>query len=313
MLNPVRRFAIRVLVVAGLLLSPAAPAMADEPPIGGDVTHCQVNVICEEYTTPGGTPSPGGGGTGGGSAGGPQLCSWNGQEWPCHDPELGWFSSSTGCYYRELSPQPEAGSPAWGGHQPSEGTVYNETCRFTDGSIGTAAPKFFAQAPAGPPPLNPVAEARKIMDSIVLPFPEPGVAPKGTAVVGVPVWLWLENAKAPAPKSVSGGGITITVTPHLQSVVWDLGDGRPVTCDKEGAAAGTPYDAKYGAAKSPTCGHEFTTGSAGKPDGTFVGSVKANWVGVVTVTGSTQKVDPIKVPLTFAPLELKVGEVQVLN
>ncbi|MFI6844031.1 hypothetical protein [Kitasatospora sp. NPDC050467] len=312
MLKLERRIVIRALLSAGLLMAPAAPAMADEPP-AGDVTHCAVNVICEGTKTPGSTPTPGGGngGTGDGGSGGPQLCRWNGEDWPCRDPELGWFSSATGCYYRTVTPQPSADDPVWAGHKPTEGTVYAETCRFTDGSMGTTAPKFFAQAPAEPP-FDPVAEAEKLMfEQITLPFPEPGIAPEGTAVVGVPVWLWLTNAKAPAPKWVSNGTVTVTVTPRLESVVWDLGDGAKETCDKEGAA-GTPYDPTYGAAKSPTCGHVFSTGSATKADGTFAGTVTANWVGEVTVTGSNQKVAPIKVPLS-ANLAMRVAEVQVLN
>ncbi|MFB7615063.1 hypothetical protein [Kitasatospora sp. NPDC056181] len=313
MLKPERRIVIRALLFAGLLAAPAAPATAEEPPIGGEVTHCAVNVICEGTKTPGSTPTPGGGngGTGGGGSGGPQLCRWNGEDWPCHDPELGWFSSGTGCYYRTVSPQPAADDPAWAGHKPTEGTVYAETCRFTDGSMGTTVPKFFAQAPAQPP-FDPAAEADKIMrEQIALPFPEPTTAPKGTAVVGVPVWLWLANAKAPAPKSVGNGTVTVTVTPRLDSVVWDLGDGTTETCTKEGAA-GTPYDPKYGAAKSPTCGHLFTTGSATKAGGTFAGTVTANWVGEVVVTGSNVNVAPIKVPLS-ADLTVRVAEVQVLN
>ncbi|MFG3051665.1 hypothetical protein ACGFZP_12060 [Kitasatospora sp. NPDC048239] len=307
------RILIRALFVAGLLLSAAVPAMADEPtPGGGTVNHCEVKSICDKVKDPATAPPPnGGGGTGGGGGGGPQVCSWNGKDWPCHDPEAGWFSNSTGCYYRYLSPQPEAGDPAWEGHKPSDGAVYNVSCKFTEDGLGTTEPRFFAQAPAGPPPDDPVALAKEAQDKIDFPDPVPGIAPKGAAVVGVPVWLWLDQSKGPAvpaPVTVRGNTLTVTVTPRLLKVVWDLGDGREETC----ATAGTPYDPSYGARKSPDCSHRFDIGSGTVPGGGFAGSVTVYWRADVTVTGGTQRIDPLPMILS-TPLEVRVAEVQVLN
>ncbi|MFJ3789845.1 hypothetical protein [Kitasatospora sp. NPDC090091] len=289
--------------------------MADEPPAGGggDVTQCAVNVICTGVHTPGSTPSPGGGGTGGGGGGGgDQVCQWNGVPMACHDPVYGWFSSSNGCYYRTTSPQPGAEDPVWAGHKPSEGAIYDVTCAYSDGTFGAPQPTFFAQAPAAPPPMNPGTKAKEIWDALTFPFPEPGVAPEGTSVVGVPVWFWLKNATTLNPVTVTEGAISVTVTPKLESVEWDLGDGGPAVVCAGPNAGGTPYEAKYGAAKSPTCGHVFTTGSGGKQGGTFTGTVTTRWRGYVTVTGSNQKVDPKDMSL-FTDLKLRVGEVQVLN
>ncbi|WP_327682926.1 hypothetical protein [Kitasatospora sp. NBC_00458] len=296
-----------------MLLSPAVPAAAEPTPTGG-ATRCEVNVICTGTEDPGTKPTPGGGGTGGtgGSSSGPQVCTWNGQPLACSDPVLGWFSASTGCYYRILSPQPAEGDPAWEGHKPSDGAVYNATCRYPDNSgQSPTLPRFFAQAPAGPPPDNPAQLARQARDRIAFPKPKPGTAPKGDSVVGAPLWLWLENAQAPAPVSVSGNTLTVTVTPRLDWVEWKFGDGTKERCAGK-AAAGTPYDPKYGNSPSPTCGHVFTSGSGTKKDGLFHGTVTAQWVGVVTVTGGTQRVDPIELPLTET-LQFRVAEVQVLN
>ncbi|MEV7778580.1 hypothetical protein [Kitasatospora sp. NPDC088351] len=313
MLKPVRRFAIRAMVFAALLLSPVVPAAADPTP-GGEVNHCTVNVICAGTNEPGTKPTPGTGGGGGGGGGGPELCSYHGVEWPCHDPELGWFSNSTGCYYQLTNPQPPADSPDWEGHKPSDGAVYDKTCRSSDGGQSAPEPTFFAQAPAGPPPDNPVALARQAADRITFPAPVPGIAPQGTAVVGVPVWLWLDQSKGsavPAPVTVHGNTLSVTVTPKLDRVVWDLGDGRVETCEGQ-TAPGTPYDPAYGAAASPTCGHVFAKGSATLPTGTFFGSVTAHWTAYVTVTGSNQKIDPLQMT-RMTDLELRVAEVQVLN
>ena len=99
----------RTLLLSALLLASTAPASAEEP--GGGVNPCAVRDICIVVTEPGGTAEPGsgGGGTSGGSDGGVQMCSWNGQQWPCWDDDLGWFSTSDGCYYHRSEPQPPAG------------------------------------------------------------------------------------------------------------------------------------------------------------------------------------------------------------
>ncbi|MEE1824489.1 hypothetical protein PUR61_20255 [Streptomyces sp. BE20] len=229
----------------------------------------------------------------------------------CSDPELGWFSASRGCYFRLISPPPPAGDPRWQGHDPSEGSVYNVTCLDSAGSQTGAPAEFAAQAPAGPPPDNPAQLARQARDRIAFPKPKPVTAPKGDSVVGAPVWLWLEGSQPPAPVSVSGNTLTVTVTPRLDWVEWKFGDGTKERCEGK-AAAGTPYDPTYGANASPTCGHVFKSGSGRTTDGLFHGTVTAHWVGVVTVTGGTQQVDPIELPLTEA-VQFRVAEVQVLN
>ncbi|GAA1405397.1 hypothetical protein GCM10009639_52280 [Kitasatospora putterlickiae] len=313
MLKPVRRLVIGTPLFAGLLLAPTGPAAADPPGPTGGATQCEINIICREGGQQGSTPAPSGGGShgGGGGTSGSRLCVWNGQVLACSDPELGWFSATNGCYYRVLNPQPEAGDPSWENHDPKEGSVYNVTCRSSDGSVSSPEPKFLAQAPVPAPP-DPGAEAdRYVHDELHFQPPTLGVAPKKDPVVGGNVWLWLADPKKPATEPLTLGGLTVTVTPRVASVKWDLGDGTKVTC-KGAAAVGTPYDVKYGANPSPTCGHVFKSGSGTKKDGVFTGSVEVVWMNDVTVSDGT-KVDPIEIRVTAERVSFRVAEVQVLN
>ncbi|MFE6749393.1 hypothetical protein ACFVGM_26360 [Kitasatospora purpeofusca] len=313
MLKPVRRWVIGAPLFAGLLMAPTGTAVADSTPTGG-ATRCHVNVICtgtSETTT---KPPTGGGGGTGGTGHGPQVCTYNGQNFACSNPEWGWFSSSRGCYYRLTDPQPPAGDRAWMGHNPEEGKVYSPTCPQSDGGISTPDPEFFAQPPAGPPPDNPVELAKEAAEEIVFPDPVPGIAPEGTSVVGVPVWFWLANPQPPAAKTARGNVIAVTVTPRLKSLEWSLGDQLDPKKEtvKKCVGAGTPYDPKYGSSPSPTCGHVFTTGSGTRKDGLFYGTLTVHWVGDVTITGGTQTVAPIDLE-TSVRLQFPVAEVQVLN
>ncbi|MBV6697896.1 hypothetical protein [Kitasatospora aureofaciens] len=304
--KPARRFAILAPLSAGLLLTSAISAIADETP-GGGAEQCEPVAICGEVHGGGGKPTGGGGGGGGGggSSEGPLLCSYHGQEYPCHDPEMGWFSNSDGCYYTTVD-KPD--DPAWEGHKPSEGALYLPSCPNGAGGWSPGDIKFHAVAPAAPPP-DPRAMALQILkDRMAFPAPAPAAAPLGTAVVKSPVWLWVKGYQPPQPVSLTLQGVTVTVTPRLKNVVWNFSDKYSVTCDKPG----TPYDDKYGDAKSPDCGFEFPTGSAGEPGGAFSVNATANWVGEVTVTGLNTKKFEIGMPQN-AGFQLKVAEVQVLN
>ncbi|WP_406111575.1 hypothetical protein [Kitasatospora purpeofusca] len=314
MLKPVRRLVIGAPLFAGLLMAPTGTAAADSTPTGG-ATRCHVNVICagtsETTTKP---PKGGGGGGTGGTGGGPQVCSFNGQNYACYNPEFGWFSSATGYYYRLLDPQPPAGDPLWEGHKPEDGGVYAENRLSSDGSQEPGQDRFFAQPPAGPPPDNPVELAKSAAEEIAFPDPVPGIAPEGTSVVGVPVWFWLANSQPPAAKTARGNVIAVTVTPRLKSLEWSLGDQLDPKKEtvKTCVGAGTPYEPKYGATPSPTCGHVFTTGSGTRKAGLFYGTLTVHWVGEVTITGGTQTVPPIDLE-TSVRLQFPVAEVQVLN
>ncbi len=102
-----------------------------------------------------------------------------------------------------------------------------------------------------------------------------GIAPEASAgsvgLVGVPNWMWVADPTAttfgPTSASASAGGWTVTATARVSQVVWDMGDGQVITC-----GAGTPYDASYGMADSPDCGHTYTR------QGTYPVTATSHWV-----------------------------------
>ncbi|MFJ9695228.1 hypothetical protein [Kitasatospora sp. NPDC101183] len=303
------RFAVVASLSAGLLITPAVTAAADDPG-GADATACFPNVICEHADGGSKTPGPGSTGSGGGGGGdaGVPVCSYHGVEWACHDPERGWFDNSKGCYYRPAPEQPSESDRVWEGHNATQGSIYSVACPGTDGAL-TAELKFVENG-AAPKVISPEDVARDLVyHKIHFPKPVPGLAPKETAVVNSPVWLWVEGSATPAPKTASAGASSVTVTPRLVKVSWDF-DGQKVDCD----TVGTPYDPKYGGAKSPDCPTEFKTGSGARKNGVFAASVRTSWAADVVITGPGARTYTIGgLYQDSGAFTFRVAEVQVLN
>ncbi|MGW3039560.1 hypothetical protein ACWC9T_05785 [Kitasatospora sp. NPDC001159] len=311
--KPAGRFAVVASLSAGLLLSSAVTATADEPPSGG-AEQCFPSVICAHASSGGTTPAPGASNPGGGGGGavdpGPELCSYHDVQWACHDPQWGWFDSDRGCYFRPLDKQLPESDDAWKGHKASEGSLYSKVCPQTNGGQDGAEIEFVPNGPNGQRQKTLAELKQEAFDQVKLPAPVGRVAPGGTAVVKAPVWLWAENSVPPKPGYAESGGVSVTVTVRLTGTTWDFGGGQTAEC----ATAGTPYDPTYGAAKSPDCGYEFKVGSGTKQNGVFSATVRTRWAADVVVTGpkpATYTIDKLK--QDSEPFAVKVAEVQVLN
>ncbi|MCD0481386.1 hypothetical protein LO771_02920 [Streptacidiphilus sp. ASG 303] len=298
----------------GTLMTIAQPAAAGDPPPGGGVWECHNEVTCVEVHvpgTPGSTPTGGSGGGGGGS--GPQTCTWAGREYPCTDPDLGWFNTSDGCYYSRTDPQPAAGDPAWGGHDPKDGAVYDRVCRQADGSLVVKDPVWLAAPPGAEPPPDPRQVALQAIAQLRYPKPALHTAPggKGTPLVGMPVWLWTDPLAARPSKALTVRGVTVRAEAALAKVVWHLGDGTDLECP----GTGTPYRPEDGGRESPDCGHTYAHSSAGHPNEEFTVSTTLYWHITATIEGTgVQPIDPPPdLPTEGAALRFKVAEVQVLN
>jgi hypothetical protein len=296
---------IRVTVPLGILAASISPAAASDPT--GGVNPCADLDICVVVTEPGGNPSPGSTSPGsGGGNGGVEMCTWNGQQWPCWDNDLGWFNTSDGCYYHRSDPQPPADDPSWGGHKPADGAVYEVNCRGVGGQLTPKPPMFFAQPPGGAKPDQPVELGWQAYGRMHFNRPMLHASPPGTAVVGAPVWLYT-TVPGPAPGVARGQQLTLTATATFKNIVWETGDQESVTCTDPG----TPY--RQGA--TSTCTHTYRTSSAAEPDGKYYLAATVNWdITVVDNTGR-QWLHFVK-PVTSAvdqSLPLAVGEVQVLN
>lgn len=254
LLRPVGGLPRRVL--AGLLLAVLVAVAAPPAPVqaAGPGVQCPPGQNdCSIWDDDPGTPGDPGGGTGPGSPNSPGAapkCQWNGKPLPCYNPQLGWFDNASGCYYKVAEPQEEA----------PEGKVwYVRTCN--GGDLGAQSTVLLDGPPPGfGTPPDPEELARRALASISLLPPRASVAPRrslGPGLVGLPVWMWASSGRnyfGPLRASASDRGLTVRITAQVQRIVWDLGNGRKITCH----GPGTPYKATGPNAgkKSPTCGYD---------------------------------------------------------
>jgi hypothetical protein len=217
--------------------------------------------------------------------------------------------------------QPAAGTAAGGGGAAGgcQGTV-NKTfgcvpagCQVTVQTlacpIGAAAP---AGAPAAGPGLpDPAVLAALARQTLGLPSPVIRSSPTQNALqlTNLPTWLWINPAEwVPQSKTATVPGESVTATATPVSVTWHPGDGSTVTCQ----GAGTPYtSADNPAAASPSCGHTYTSSSAGQPGGAFQATATITWD--VTWQGAGGAGGALAPLFTTAVAAFRVAESQALN
>lgn len=303
-------------------LSSTTPANAEDGPGGAD---------CERVSRVTGqcwimVPQPDNGGRGGGSAtptGGSRpgrACYWDpakqGLSKPPAGPvpctsDAGYWSNTYNCYLQPMKPPPSAGDPAWQGHEPGDGAVY----QCYQPQTGMVLPLWSANPPPGaargpsPAEVAQMAIAAMRLKAIDIGIvPKPG--PDSLGVVGMPTWMWVDGPSAttfgPITKSASAGGITVTATANVEQIEWDMGDGSTVTCEGEGTA----YYPAAGKQDSPDCGHRYEMTSWDKPGHEFTVTARSYWR--VDWAGAGQsgtiRLDPLE-----QSVQIRVGELQVLT
>lgn len=296
--------------VAAALVLPAVLAMV--PAASGVSCPPQAHVCIVDVSTPGGPGNASG--SGNAAAGGregedvPCVVAATGEQVPCHEPAFGWLDAADGCYYRIVEPPPPDG-PYWEGHYP-DGAIYLATCingpRGIPGSNGGWV--WRAAPPAGSgPTITPAQLAQQAVEQLALTGPAIRMTIEGDemGIVGIPLWLWTEVGPAtwgPASATASVPGLSVTATATARQIVWEMGDGRSVTC----RSPGTPY--YTGGVTSPTCQHIYEQTSAGQPNEAFPVTATTTWdvawagggdSGSLTVTRSSTS-------------SVRIGEVQVL-
>ena len=231
---------------------------------------------------------------------------------PCNDPTFGWLGS-TGCYYKadptfapppgDIADQHPAGQP---------GAYYLVTCSAQNLSTGGGGILWLSSGTAGVDPVVPVPAvlAQQAVNQLAIPDLSISASPSTGAdqLVGLPTWLWLEEGdwhSIAATAAVPGESVTATATPI--SVTWSLGDGTTIVCQGPGTrytAADPPN------APSPTCGHTYTTSSAGRPDNAFTVTATVSWTVAWAGGGQTGTVPDLNNTATTA---LRVADVEALN
>lgn len=220
----------------------------------------------------------------------------------------GYWSNTYNCYIELEKPQPPANDPAWQGHQPGDGSVYN--CSQPQTGILVQIWSSTAPAGGGPTPGEVAQTALRNMGLSAITIgivPKPG--PETVGLVGMPVWMWADQpgptTVGPVTESASAGGITATATATLESITWNMGDGHTVLCH----GPGTPYDASYGRRESPDCGYAYSTTSAGQPGQHFTVTATSQWVVSWSGAGQTGTIRPAPLVRTT---QITIGEAQVL-
>jgi hypothetical protein len=273
------RFGLTGAVLAGVVAAGHAGAQAGEVKICDSRGNCVIGVVEPAPPGPGGP----GGGDGGAGGSGADVCTYQGLRFRCHDAELGWFNPANGCYYLRKESQPAANDPAWEGHTPGDGAVYDHICypdvvpggRLT----GVVAPIWLANPPPGyGGTIGAWQLAQAAIASMQLRGPGVSIAPDpaGAGLVGLPVWLWIEPTATTwgtVTRTAAVPGVSVTATAQARYIVWDMGDGRSVTC----ANPGTRYDPSYGGASSPTCGYVYSASSRDQPGGRYTVTATTTW------------------------------------
>ena len=228
---------------------------------------------------------------------------------PC-TAATGYWSNHYGCYLQPAGPQPPASDPAWAGHSPDEGAIYQCDQPQTDIVTFFWSPNPPPGSAAGPTPGEVAQLAIERMNLTAIDIgivPEPG--PDSVGLVGMPAWMWASNPDdhtfGPATATASAGGITVTATARVEKVTWSMGDGTEVVC----RSAGTPYRSSFGRKDSPDCGHTFTTTSAGLPNDRFTVTARSDWV--ITWQGAGQS-GTIRLDGLERSVQIAIGEAQVL-
>jgi hypothetical protein len=231
---------------------------------------------------------------------------------PCTDPVFGWLGSD-GCYYKA---DPSFDPPAWDtADQPPPGETggyYVVTCTWdTTGSTGGGVVWLetgSAPGPAAPP--TPATLAQQAVKHLALPgfAIDTSPSPAADQLVGLPSWLWLAGndwQPTAATAAVPGESVTAVATPT--TVTWSLGDGTMLICD----GPGTPYTAGDAPDQaSPTCGHTFTTSSAGQPSDAFTVTATVSWSVTWAGGGKTGTVANLE---TTDTTTLRVAAIESLN
>jgi hypothetical protein len=228
---------------------------------------------------------------------------------PC-ESDSGYWSNTLNCYIKIMDPQPEAGDPAWQGHEPGDGSVY--LC--FQPQTGIILYHWSSNPPdrAGEGP-TPRVVAEQAVESMGLKAIRIGITPEpgedSVGIVGMPVWMWAKEPDGetvgPATATASAGGITVTATAKLHKVTWAMGDGTTVVC----RTAGTPYQAEFGMHASPDCGHTYVTSSAGQDDDRFTVTATSDWI--VSWSGAGQT-GTIRLNGLTRTARITIGEAQVL-
>ena len=194
--------------------------------------------------------------------------------------------ASSECAWRDASNLPAA-SAAWGGNDPTAGTLLVNTCNGPALYLfvpNTAPGAVAAAAVVPPPPPDPAVLAQRAYGELTLPKPvakrSPDEGNSDPAYGGLPytytnLWTWTWAGEwQPVARTVELLGVSATVTATPTQLIFDPGDGTaPEACDGPGRPW-TPADENVAPAASGGCGHMYR---AVTPAGPLTATTTIQW------------------------------------
>lgn len=172
-------------------------------------------------------------------------------------------------------------------------------CRTSDGGTSSVwAPEPCTVDVCSGVEVDPAVLARSLLASMQLKPISIGMAPPVRSYVGIPVWMWADEPGrlTYGPATITAGGVSLTA--KVTKVVWSMGDGSSVTCQK-----GTEWTKAKAGGSSPTCGHTYTK------QGRYTVTARSYWVATWSGYGQSGTI-----PFTLeSSRQLQVGEIQVIT
>lgn len=153
--------------------------------------------------------------------------------------------------------------------------------------------------------ISPTEAAQQVISKLDLTAASPRFGPNRKhhdlpfdTAVGYPVWLWVEGVTTSDEVVATAGSLTVRLSVRLEKVMWDLGDGKVLRCDRGSTwrPGRTPGEA------SPTCGHVY------REPGVYTVRATSHWTISWSAGGESGQL-PHSIPVER---QLEVGEVHVL-
>lgn len=216
------------------------------------------------------------------------------------------------CTYGAIADTPDAVRSTDSG-EPAP--LYDSTHSSTDGSwqwkTCTDATGNQKMSTVWIPKANPTALVQEAISEQSLPQPKISTSPPlpSGAVVNLPTWLWLNNADwhpVTATAAVDGFNVTAVATPV--SVIWNMGDGKSVTC----TGPGTAYDpTRPDASQHSDCTYAFTRSSVNQPGSAFQVTASVQWRTTWQASDGTN--GQLAAITRTATIPISVREIQAVN
>lgn len=264
--------AVATWLIAGVLsVLAASPAVADSCPPGEVPTSLPgTGTICIPVSDPGEPGEPGGHNGGGGTCVdvNGNVTGTPGTEISCYSSAGGYsyvYLHPPGCYAWKVAPPPPADNPVWGGHSPTEGSIW--TCDPTacgDPSANGGCGGFFVEGDGIP---DPRVLAQEALERMQLAQPNIHMAPQPPLMtyVGLETWLWMDPGQwADIAETASAGNTSVTVVATPVEASWDLTAGT-ATCP----SAGRPWVKGMSSSEKTDCSYTFEKVSDFEADGQF--------------------------------------------